>query len=175
MAEGRERGCGMAVAVVLVVAVIAGAAGYVMWTRYTRSPQYATLKALQAVSWRDYDEFRRWVDVDAVVDDAIAAGTPAGAEPPAAVRDAIEGSVKAGIRQRITQGVGGVPRNVPFAALMFGDVIRGSSITGEDAYVTAETTSGTRDLRFDLRLRRQGERWRIVELRNASELLLNGL
>ena len=172
MANRRRSGCGTAVAVVLVVAVLAAAAGYVLWARYTATAQYATLKALQAVSWRDYDEFSRWVDVDTVVDRAIEAGA---VTPPAAVREAIERSAKAAIRHRVTQGMRGVPRDVPFVALLVGNVIRSVRVTGDDADVTAETTSARRRLRFDLRLRREDGRWRIVEVRNASELLLGGL
>jgi hypothetical protein len=74
----------------------------------------------------------------------------------------------------VEQGVPQVPPNVPFVVLMASGVVRGASLVGEDAYVTAEMRSSAAVTHLDLRLRQEGGRWRVVEVRNAARLLGGG-
>lgn len=173
MVERRRRGVGCAVAVAVVAVVVAAA--FLAWTGYTATPQYAALKMLQAVSDRDWSGFQRWVDVDSVVTLAVTAEVEkragsASAVPSGVVKAAVPAATQA-LRVRISSGVPGVPRDVPLAALVAGGVVRGASVTGEEADVTANAEVGGRVLRLDLRLRRQAGRWRVVEVRNAGDVL----
>jgi hypothetical protein len=160
------------VASLVVLAVIAAVAvsAWVAWDRYTATPHYATTKALQAMSDRDWESFQRWVDVGSVV--KVAVKEQAGGQP---VPSGFESQARDLLRQRVTGGIRGVPENVPFLALVFSGVVHDAVATGSTATAVISADSGGRSVRMDLKLRRIGGSWRVVEVSNASDLLRQGL
>lgn len=171
----RDAGAASGGVTAFVLILFAAGVAFVAWTIYAATPQYATLKAIQALSARDYPAFARWVDVDAVAANATDAvlRSRLGAAPPAALRDTAVAAVKAGIRERVSAGIPGMPTDVPLVALVFGHVVDGASQTDDQAYVTAVPPG--RSVRLDLRLRRENGVWRVVEVRNAAQVLGSGL
>jgi hypothetical protein len=161
---------GIVVTLIVLVALAAGA--FVAWRWYTTTPQYATLKALQAVSDRDWPAFQQWVDVDRVVGAAADGALPRtslGSDP--AIRTRVLADGKTTLRKRIEQGVPGVPPNVPFPALMASGIVSGGTDSGTGAFVGVHSDHGGRSLTLDLRLEQQATGWRVTEVRNAQDLL----
>jgi hypothetical protein len=166
---GSERGgASTAVLVVLVVFVVAAAVAAFLWTRYTRSPQYAAHKTLQAVSSRDYGAFAQWVDVDAVARAAVREeAANRGIQLPPQAEEAAVASARAQLADRVRQGVPGVPGNVPLVALVFGAPARVSANDGTQARVTVDAQG--RSIEFVMR--RDGDRWRVAEVPGGARLL----
>jgi NhaP-type Na+/H+ or K+/H+ antiporter len=163
MAGGR-RGSGCALA--LVVVVVLAAAAFLGWLWYTSTPQYAVLKAVQAITYRDYASFSYWVDVDKTVNAAVSSAVPI-----QALQAPVASQAKRQLQQRIEQGLPGVPQNVPTIALLTSGVVKGASVVGDTAYVTAQVPIRGSQVRFDLQLAKEGGRWRVVAVRNAAEVL----
>ena len=63
-----------------------------------------------------------------------------------------------------------MPRDVPLAVLIAGRVVRGVSVVGNDAYVTVIAEVSGEGVTLNLRLRREAQGWRVVEVRNPDAL-----
>ncbi|MEP6787831.1 MAG: hypothetical protein ABJB40_05325 [Acidobacteriota bacterium] len=160
--------------VVLSVLVVAGVGGLLYYQSLKRTPQYSLALLVDAAKHDDQQTINQLIDIDAVVDDFMpqilskavelyGRGMPpviidkmtALAEPlMPAIKDRARAQLALVIRDR-TEQFG----KVPFPAM----------VLGADRYLDFEVTGDTANVKsklpgrpFEMKMRRNGERWQIV-------------
>jgi hypothetical protein len=187
------------VCAVILVAVLAGGFwGYRFHAR--RQPAYSLSRIVAACQERDAMQFQQYVDLDAVLAQAMAelqhkvlpGGDAAGAELQqfgAALGQTVMQLVAPGLLQRIKSGVLTAVGSGQLAFLrlcekdLFGNaetkscniVLNSVAKTDNLARIDATVTqpSGEHSLRFLLRLEPRDGYWQVVSVENMQELLVN--
>ncbi|MBP6005223.1 MAG: hypothetical protein KA746_17475 [Pyrinomonadaceae bacterium] len=166
--------------VVLLLLVIAGAGGLLYYRSLRDTPQYSLALIVDAAKRGDDAAIAELIDVDAVVDDFVPQVTGKAVElygrglPPAilgqmakiatpvlpAVKDRARAEIPRVIRER-TERFG----NVPFAAMVLGaDRYLAITVKGDQAIVKSKLPEHP----LELRMKRVGERWKIVAVRDED-------
>ena len=171
-------------AALAVIALIAAIAVLGVWLYIKGTPQYSLYLAGQAVENRDYAEFTKYMDIDAVVntavDQAVAktkkqqldrTGIPADDDFDRLGRrftdgftktlePALAAEIKREIRQQVESGTF-LQRIHSDSVIDTYGKIRSIDQKGDTAYVTVVGSSG---YDFTIKLRRDRDHWRIYEL-----------
>lgn len=177
MAARRRSGPIIAVTVfvVLVVAVVA------WWTWYTRTPEYSVRMVARAVDAGDWQAFEAYVDVDAIVAEAIDAEIDERFPPGESgfARD-LARAARPQLRVRATERLREViesrqarARELPSLAYALGpaDLEELPPSSAEDARFEVRLPLRGRRVAVRLRLLPAGDRWRVVEVENSAALL----
>ena len=164
--------------VVLATIVIAGVAGFAYWQRLKTTPQYSLALLIDASRKGDKDTANSLVDTDAVVDDFVPQITSKAIElygrgvPPdaiakmanvarplmPAVKDRARAELPNVIRERTEK-----LENIPFFAMVVGaDRYLDIQIDGD----TAQVKSKIPDRPFEMKMQRNGDRWRITGVKD---------
>ena len=167
-----------------VIALIAVVAALGVWLYIKGTPQYSLYLAGQAVENRDYAEFTKYVDIDAVVntavDQAVAKTKKQQIDRTAIPADddfdrlgrrftdsftktlepALAAEIKREVRQQVESGTF-LQRIHSDSVIDTYGKIRSIDRKGDTAYVTVVDDSG---YDFTIKLRRDGDHWRIYEL-----------
>ena len=167
-------------AVVAVAAVIAGAAGYIFWSGLKQTPEYSLALLIDAAKRDDQADVDRLVDTDAVVDNFVPQVTEKAVElygrnqPPSVIAKAsrVAAPLMPAVKERAREELPGIIRreterfgDVPFAAMaVFADRYFQADVKGD----TAEMRSLVPGREFQVSMRRQGEGWQVVEVRDES-------
>lgn len=160
----------------VVIAVILG--GFIYWQSLKGTPQYSLALLVDAAKRDDKAAMDQHIDIDAVVDDFVPQITTKAVElygkgvPPAiiekltrvalpilpAVKDRARAELPRVVRDR-TERFG----NVPFFAMVLGaSQYLDIKVNGDTAIVTSKLA----DRPFDVRMKRNGDRWQIVGLKD---------
>ncbi len=167
-------------AVSVVVATLAGIGGYLYWRSFRDTPQYSLALMIDAAKRGDDAAVEGLVDTDAVVDDFVPQVTDKAGElygrglPPAvvarltdvampfmpAIKDQARTQLPDFIRRETARF-----NDVPFAAMVLGaDRYLDITIDGEMARVRSKLPEHG----FEATMRRSGERWQIVGVRDEK-------
>jgi len=169
-----RRGPWVLVAVFVVVAAL-GVGGFLYWLSYTRSPQYSVAMLGKAIAAHDYDEFQKYVDVDAVinkvVDDAMAESLKKDSSGMGALAASLVQSMKPAL---VAQFKTSLQTSVESKGSTSFSGMSKLSITkvtdaGDFAFVTVSTGQKSGDIK--LKLKRVGDFWRVVEFSNLGQLV----
>ena len=167
--------------VLLMVVLLAGSvSGFIYWQSLKASPQYSLALLVDASREGDEERISELVDVDAVVDSFVPQVTEKAIElygrglPPEIIRKAelIAAPVMPVVKQRAKAELPGLLREktkrfeeVPFWAMVLGaDRRLNIEIRSGEAIVT--DIAGDRPL--ELRMRKSGDRWKIVSLKDED-------
>lgn len=169
-----------AASVLAAVAVVSAIGFYFYWQSMKRTPQYSLALIVDAAKSDNQREVNELVDIDSVVDDFLPQVTDKAVElygrgmPPdviqrvarvaapvlPAVKDRARAELPNAIRQK-TEQFG----NVPFAAMVLGaDQYLDIKTTGDDATIRSKVPE--RD--FEVRMKRAGDRWKIVGVKDQK-------
>ena len=160
------------------IAVIAGSGCYIYWQQQKGTPQYSLALIVDAARRNDTAQLDSLVDVDAVADDFLPQITGKAYEmygrglPQQRVGDLqrIAAPLMPAVKERARAELPRVIRdrtekfdNVPFAAMVLGaDRYLEISVQGE----TAEITSKIPNRPLDLKMQRDGDKWKVVGIRD---------
>ena len=168
----------IAAVVALSILLIAGVGGLLYYQSLKQTPQYSLALLVDAAKRDDTQTVNELIDIDAVVEDFVpqimtraielfGRGMPVGvvqkaaklAEPiMPAIKDRVRAQLALVIRDR-TERFG----RVPFVVMVFGaDRYLDFEVTGDTAIVKSK--SGERP--FQMKMRRSGDRWQIVGVRD---------
>ena len=160
--------------VVAAVAIIAAVGFYFYWQSMKSTPQYSLALIVDAAKGGDQATVNELVDIDAVVDDFLPQVTGKAvelygrglapdiiqrvakvAEPVMpAVKDRVRAELPYVIKQKTSEF-----GSVPFAAMVLGaDTYLDVRVNGENATITSKLP----DHEFEVRMKRAGDRWKIV-------------
>lgn len=158
--------------------IIGGIAGFFYWRGLRSTPEYSLALLIDAARRDDHAAVGRLVDIDSVVDDFMPQITGKAMElygrglPPQKTRDlaAVAAPILPAVKDRARAELPGVIRErtskfeyVPFAAIVLGaDRYLNIKITGD----MAEVTSKLPDRPLQFRMKRSGEGWQIVGVRD---------
>lgn len=188
----RRSGSRIALIVVAVAAVvlIGGVVAAFAWSNYTRSPQYSLKMLGKAVGDHDWDGFQRYVDVDAIANQAFDAAMSQSTKETLEKDDSGFGALGAALAQGIVQslkpafveqvrtaiktaitseddantdGVGALPARVRTSTQV--TVQR----EGDTAMVSLKSKDTTQAL--ELRMKRVDDHWKVVAIVNIVELV----
>jgi hypothetical protein len=161
-----------------IVVLIAAAAGWFYWESMKQTPQYSLALLIDAARNNDQNTTDELVDVSAVVDDfmpqitskavdlygrglpneTIARIATVAAPLLPAVKDRARDELPNVIRERTEKF-----KNIPFAAMVFGaERYLDITVEGNTAYVKSRLA----DRPFQVKMKRNGRRWRIVALQD---------
>jgi hypothetical protein len=168
----------IALLVVEATAVVVGTSCYLYWRSYRSTPQYSLALLIEAARQDDRKAVGELVDIDLVVDDFVPQITGSAAEMYGrglseqtmrnlskvatpilpAVKDRARAELPRVIRERTAKfGF------VPFPAIVLGaEEYLDIRVAGD----TAEITSKLPDRPLEFRMKRSGEKWRIVGVRD---------
>ncbi len=164
----------------VIVVALAGIGGYLYWRSFRDTPQYSLALMIDAAKRGDDVAVDRLVDTDAVVEDFVPQVTDKAAElygrglPPDVVTrlatvatpflPAIKDQARAQLPNFIRRETARF-NSIPFAAMVLGaDRYLDISINGE----TATVRSKLPEHGFEAMMRRSGERWQIVGVRDEK-------
>ncbi|MBX7055306.1 MAG: hypothetical protein K1X36_10150 [Pyrinomonadaceae bacterium] len=165
-------------ALVAVICVIAASGAYLYWQRLKSSPQYSLALLVDAAKRDDQQMIDSLISVDQVVDDFLPQITTKAVElygrglPPAIVGQLtrVAAPVLPAVKDRARAVLPGIIRervgkfgNVPFAAMVLGagqylDI----KVNGELAIVKSKLPEHP----LELKMRRNGDRWQIVGVKD---------
>ena len=156
--------------------VIASAGFYFYWASLRSTPQYSLALIIDAAKQNDQSTVNKLVDIDAVVDDFLPQITGKAIElygrgmgPDIIHRVAkVAAPVMPAVKERARAELPGAIRkktsefgNVPFAAMVLGaDTYLDIRIDGDTATVRSKVPEHD----FEVRMKRDGDRWKIVGL-----------
>jgi len=158
--------------------LLAAVAGYLYWRSLSNSPQYALALLVEAARTGDDKKVNEYVDVDAVVEDFVPQITDKAVEmygrglPPAVIKQAeiVAAPLIPVIKQRARAELPRLLRektakykDVPFWALAIG-AGRYLDVKTDGDRATVAGRSGDREL--ELRMKREGGRWKIVGVKD---------
>lgn len=164
--------------VVLLVAVVGGLAGYFYWQGLKKTPQYSLALLVDAARRDDQKTIDEVVDTPAVVDDFLPQITRKAAElygrglPPETIlrMSAIARPVMPAIKERARDALPGMIRdktakfqNIPFWAMAAGaERYLEIRTEGDTAYVKSKIP----DRPLEVTMRRNGEKWQIIGVKD---------
>jgi len=173
------------VAALLVAALLLiVAAGGLAWVNYTRSPAYSLVMLAGAVQNKDWDGVQKYVDVEAVVGqavDAAIAKTPGGetgglgalgVELAPSMKPALVQQAKDALRAAVEQGaVGSGEIQGVLVSVLVARQVKSVTYSGDEALVTVEVPRKS-GAPFELRLtmKRVDDSWRVVAVENILDL-----
>lgn len=164
----------------LVAAIVAGVAGYFYWQSLTDSPAYSMALIVDAARRNDQTAIDGLVDTGAVVDDFMPQITEKAIDmygrglPPETIDKvaAVATPLLPALKDRARLELGPLIRrkagrfeNVPFAAMVLGaDRYLDITVERDAAVVTSRLSGHT----FTATMRKSGDRWTIVAIRDAE-------
>jgi hypothetical protein len=160
--------------IVLAIACVAA------WRYYVATPRYAIRMAVLAMQQKDWEMFRRWVDVDAVLSAGIdeyldrALGEDPqglallGQELAERSKPELIRQGRAAVRRQIVAGVPGTQQE-GWRAVLVQPRIDGVVVTGDRARANVRFRADVPTMR--LRLRKQQGRWRIVAVEDIGAII----
>lgn len=174
----RRRMLAIAAAVLGAIAVIGIAASFLYWQSLKTTPQYSLALLIDAAKRDDQAAIDTLVDVDSVVDDFLPQITSKAAEmygkglPPAVIGQLtkIAAPILPAVKDRARAVLPGIIRdrverfgNVPFAAMVIGagqylDI----KVKGDTAIVKSKLPEHP----LELKMRRNGDRWQIIGVKD---------
>jgi hypothetical protein len=174
----------IALAVVAAIAVLGGTGCYLYWRSFRSTPQYSLALLIEAARQDDRKAVGELVDIDRVVDDFVPQITGSAADmygrglPPQTVQNLskVATPILPAVKDRARTELPRVIRErtskfdfVPFPAIVMGaEKYLNIKVSGD----TAEVTSKIPERPLEFRMKREGERWRIVGVRD-DELARN--
>jgi hypothetical protein len=181
----RKRGGRLVLAVVAVIVLVAAMVGALLWFEFTRSPTYSLVKLGDAVQAKDWNGVQKYVDIDAVVGQAVdeAVGKAAGggnsalaglgAEVGNASKPALVAQAKALLKQGVEQGTGPVlPNQSLLVSAFITRQVKSVTYAGDEALATVEVPLKTgAPLELKLRMKGVGDYWRVVAVNNIEALV----
>ena len=169
-----------AAATIAVVGVVASVAFYFYWQHLKTTPQYSLALIVDAAKMDDQKTVNERVDIDSVVDDFLPQITNKAVElygrglPPETIQRVarIAVPVMPAVKQRAREELPGAIRqktasfgNVPFAAMVLGaDRYLDVTVDGD----TATVRSKVPEHNFEVRMKRDGDRWKISGVRDEE-------
>lgn len=160
------------------IVVVAGSGCYIYWQQQKGTPQYSLALIVDAARRDDSAQLDSLVDIDAVADDFLPQITGKAYEmygrglPQQRVGDLqrIAAPLMPAVKERARAELPRVIRdrtekfdNVPFAAMVLGaDRYLDISVQGD----TAEITSKIPNRPLDLKMQRNGDKWKVVGIRD---------
>jgi hypothetical protein len=160
------------------IAVIAGSGCYIYWQQQKGTPQYSLALIVDAAKRNDSQQLNALVDVDAVADDFLPQITGKAYEmygrslPQQRVGDLqrIAAPLMPAVKERARAELPRVIRertekfdNVPFAAMVLGaDRYLDIKVNGDDAQITSKIP----DRPLELKMKRSGDKWKVVGIRD---------
>ncbi len=170
----------IAAAVVAVAAVIAGFAGYLFWRGLQQTPEYSLALLIDAAKRDDQAAVDRLVDTNAVVENFVPQVTEQAVElygrnQPASVIDKaarVAAPLMPAVKERARAELPGIIRR---ETERFGDVPFAAMAVLADRYFEADVKGDKAEMRslvpgreFQVSMRRQGDGWQVVEVRDES-------
>jgi hypothetical protein len=166
----------------VLIALLVGAG--LWWLDYTRSPAYSVGQLAQAVQDRDWVGVQRYVDVQAVVGQAVDAAVSkslngdtsgigslvtglAQSAKPALVKQATE-LLRSSVETRATSSVDGVGSLVGFFAA--NHVKSVTYLSDAEALVTVAVPYSGQVFDLRLRMKRTGDHWHVTGIENILDL-----
>jgi len=162
----------------LVVALAIG--GFAYYQSFKDEPQYSLALLVDAAKRDDKAAIAQFIDIDAVVDDFVPQITDKAIElygrgmPPAVIAKAqkLATPILPAVKERAKAELPRVIRvrtekfgNVPFAAMVMGaDQYLDITVTGDTALVKSKVPEHT----FEVRMKRLGDRWQIVGVKEEQ-------
>jgi len=165
---------------IVMVAVLAATGGYLWWRHYRTTPAYSLALLVDAVQRNDVTVVNEIVDIDKVVDGLAAEVTQKsvsryGGTLSPSQRRRVEGlvpgllpSVKQSVRDSLVkrlQEISEESEPKPFVILAIGLPYVVNITTNGD---TAKAVAPVQDREIELTLQRNGERWKVVALKDDS-------
>lgn len=163
-----------------VVVFIAAVGGYFYWRHLKTTPQYSLALLVEAAKTNDQATIDEVVNVDAVVDDFAPQVIERAAELygrglPRGVVDRLmrlTDALKPAVKQRARAELPGLIRrqteryaNVPFVGFVIGaDRYLNIVVNGDEALVTSKLPRHT----FEVKMRRAGDKWQIVGVKDSE-------
>ena len=160
--------------IVAAIAIVSAIGFYFYWQSMKSTPQYSLALIVDAAKQNDQKTVDQLVDIDAVVDDFLPQVTGKAVElygrglPPniiqrvARVAEPVMPAVKDRARAELPEVIGQKTAefgSVPFAAMVLGaDSYLDIRVEGENATVTSKVPEHD----FEVRMKREGELWKIV-------------
>lgn len=164
--------------VALLVAVVGGLAGYFYWQNLKKTPQYSLALLVDAARRDDQKTIDEVIDTPAVVDDFLPQITRKAAElygrglPPETILriSAIAQPVMPAVKERARDALPGMIRdktakfqNIPFWAMAAGaERYLEIRTAGDTAYVKSKIP----DRPLEVTMRRNGEKWQIIGVKD---------
>jgi hypothetical protein len=172
----------LVVALILLLALVLGAG--IWWLNYTRSPTYSLGQLAQAVQDRDWVGVQKYVDVQAVVGQAVDAAVSkslngdtsgigslatglAQSAKPTLVQQATE-LLRKSVETRATSSGDGVGSLVGFFAA--NQVKSVTYVSDGEALVTVAVPYSGQVFDLRLRMKRTGDHWRVTGIENILDL-----
>ncbi len=178
----KKSGClkyaGIFAGILAVVALVAAVGGYFYWQSLKKTPQYSLALLVEAARRDDQKTVDSLVDTDAVVDDFMPQITDKAVElygkglPPQALSKIaqIAAPVLPAVKERARAELPNLIRdktdklaNVPFAAIVIGS---GRYLNIKQEGETATITSKIPDRQFELRMKRNGNVWQLIGVKD---------
>lgn len=165
------------IVLVVVIALIAGAG--LWWRNFTTSPSYSLGQLAKAVQDKDWDGVQKYVDTDAIIDqamDVLASQAPEEVDSGwgvsgAALLDAWKPALKDSIRKAIEEGGGGSLGSSSLTSILAADRVKSVTYIGDEALVTIEVPRrGGKSMDLKLRMTRFDDFWRITAIENIDDL-----
>ena len=163
-----------AAGVLAAVAVVAGVGFYFYWQSMKRTPQYSLASIVDAAKSNDQATVNDLVDIDSVVDDFLPQVTDKAVElygrgmPPDLIKRVarVAAPVMPAVKDRAKAEL---PNAIRQKTAEFGRVPFGAMVLGADTYLDIRTEGDTATVRsklpehdFEVRMKRDGDRWKIV-------------
>lgn len=164
----------------MIAAVLAGLGGYLYWRSFRPTPQYSLALIVDAAKRGDDATVESLIDTDAVVEDFVPQVTDKAAElygrglPPAIVSrlEAIAMPFMPAIKE---QARAQLPNFIRRETSRFNDIPFAAMVVGADRYLSIAVEGDIATVRsklpehgFEATMRRNGERWQIVGVRDEK-------
>lgn len=179
-AKKKRGGCALVVALILLLVAVGGG---LAWVNYTRSPTYSLGMLANAARNKDWDGVQKYVDVDAVVSQAVDAavgqrltsdtsgfgGLVAGLAQ--SMKPALIQQAKAAFKKSIESGQVSVGGLGGVASIFAGQRVKSVTFIGEEALVTVEVPQdAVAPFNLKLKMKRVDDFWRVTAVENILEL-----
>ena len=171
---------GIFVSILLLLVVVAGVAGFFYWRHLQTTPQYSLAVMIDAARNNDDKTVNEIVDTDAVIDDFVPQVTDKAVElygrglPKPLIKqiariaspvlDVVKERARAELPRQLHERTKPF-ENVPFVALVIG-ADRYLDITYEGEVATVK--SKIKDRPLELRMKKVGERWKVVAVKDEK-------
>lgn len=163
-----------------VVVLVAAVGGYFYWSYLKTTPQYSLALLIEAAKNNDQQAIDEIVDVDSVVEDfapqvidsaaeLYGRGLPQGIiDRLMRLTDALKPAVKQRARAELPELIRRQTEryaNVPFFGFVIGaDRYLNIAVNGDEAFITSKLPRHT----FEVKMRRVGDKWQIVGVKDSE-------